>query len=215
MRGITSSSIPLKWAGPGLAALGALVIAIVLLGPVSERGPVGWWFVSEAFSFRRVLPLCGIGAALALLPRRACLAAFAAFSIGLTFGGRGVDALIASAVQVPGGELYFTLSSLISPVSFLAAGVALVSPRRVRPWLAPPAALVVGVAFASFIRITYPVFGDPGIVMAGVLFGIWLATTATLCLRRFRQPWFDTAGPILGSWCIGIAILDGGTALLR
>jgi hypothetical protein len=140
--------------------------------------------------------------------------AFAAFSIGLTFGGRGVDALIAAAVQVPGGEMYFTLSSLVSPVAFLAAGVALMSPSRVRPWLAPPAALVVGLAFASFIRITYPVFGDPGIVMAGVLFGFWLSATATLSLRRIRRPWFDIAGPILGSWCIGIALLDGGTALL-
>jgi hypothetical protein len=37
--------------------------------------------------------------------------------------------------------------------------------------VASPAALVVGLAFASFIRITYPVFGDPGIVTAGVLFG--------------------------------------------
>jgi len=214
MRASTSPSIPLNWVGASFAALGALVVAIVLLGPASERGPVGWWLVSQALSFRRVLPLLGIGAALALLPRGACLVAFAAFSIGLGFGGRGVDVLIASAVQVPGGQLYFTLSSLVSPVAFLAAGVALVSPSRIRLWVAPPAALVVGLAFASFIRITYPVFGDPGIVMAGVLFGIWLATTATLCLRRFRQPWFDTAGPILGSWCTGIALLDGGSSLL-
>ena len=214
MRGSISPSIPLNWVGAGLAALGALVVAIVLLVPASERGPVGWWLVSEALSFRRVLPLLGIGAALALVPRRACLAAFAAFSIGLAFGGRGVDALIDAAVQVPGGELYFTLTSLVSPVAFLAAGVALVSPPRVRPWLAPPAALVVGVAFASFVRITYPAFGDPGIVMAGVLFGFWVASTATLSLRRIRDHWFDIAGRILGSWCIGIALLDGGTALL-
>jgi hypothetical protein len=214
MRGSTSPSIPLNWVGPGLAAFGALAVAIVLLGPASERGPVGWWLVSEALSFRRVLPLLAIGAALALVPRRACLAAFAAFSIGLAFGGRGVDALIATAVQVPGGEIYFTLSSLVSPVAFLAAGVALLSPSRIRLWVAPPAALVVGLAFASFIRITYPVFGDPGIVMAGVLFGFWLSATATLSLRRIRRPWFDIAGPILGSWCIGIALLDGGIALL-
>jgi hypothetical protein len=214
MRGSTSPIASLNWAGPGLAAVGALVVATVLLGPASERGPVGWWLVSEALSFRRVLPLFGIGAALALVPRRACLAAFGAFSMGLAFGGRGVDALIAAAIQDPGGEFYFTLSSLVSPVAFLAAGVALVSPPRVRPWLAPPAALVVGVAFASFIRITYPVFGDRGIVLAGILFGFWVATTAILSLRRIRAPSFDIAGRILGSWCIGIALLDGGTALL-
>ena len=33
-------------------------------------------------------------------------------------------------------------------------------------------------------------------------------------LRRIRDHWFDIAGRILGSWCIGIALLDGGTALL-
>jgi hypothetical protein len=214
MRGITSHSIPLNWVGLGLSALGALVVAIVLLGPASERGPVGWWLVSQALSFCRVAPLLGIGAALALLPRGACLVAFAAFSIGMALGGRGVDALIATAIQVPGGERYFTLISLVSPAAFLATGIALVSPSRVRSCLAPPAAFVVGSAFASFIRITYPVFGDPGIVMAGVLFGVWLSATATLSLRRIRRPWFDIAGPILGSWCIGIALLDGGTVLL-
>jgi hypothetical protein len=50
--------------------------------------------------------------------------------------------------------------------------------------------------------------------MAGVLFGFWLSATATLSLRRIRDHWFDIAGRILGSWCIGIALLDGGTALL-
>ena len=50
--------------------------------------------------------------------------------------------------------------------------------------------------------------------MAGVLFGFWVATTATLSLRRIRVLWFDIAGCILGSWCIGIALFDGGTALL-
>ncbi len=62
--------------------------------------------------------------------------------------------LIASAVQVPGGQLFFTLSSLFGPVAFLATGVALVSSSRIRLWVAPSAALVVGLAFASFIRIT-------------------------------------------------------------
>ena len=54
----------MRLAGPVLACAGALVVAVILFSPAAERGPVGWWLVSEALSFRRVLPLVGLGAAI-------------------------------------------------------------------------------------------------------------------------------------------------------
>ena len=202
-------------AGPVLAGAGALVVALILFSPAGERGPTGWWMIKEALSVRRVLPLIGLGAALALLPWRAGLVGFGAFAFGLAFGGQGIDALIAAAVQIPGGAPYLTLTRLVSPVAFLAAGVALASPARVRAYLAPLGALAAGAAFASFVRLTYPIFGDPGVVKAGILFGLWVIVTSALCVRAFRQPWFAIAGAIVGSWFIGIALLDGGAVLLK
>lgn len=215
MSGGTSHSVFVRFAGPVLAGAGALVIAVILFSPAAERGPVGWWMVSEALSFRRVLPLVGLGAALALLTWRAGAIALVAFPLGLAFGGRGIDALIATAVQIPGGSRYSMIVGLVSPVAFLAAGIALVSPARVRPYLAPLAALAAGAALASFIRLTYPIFGDPGVVAAGAVFGLWLIVVTTLSLHAVRQPWFAIAGPIIGSWFIVIALLDGSTVLMR
>ncbi len=210
----TSHSGFLRWAGPVLAGAGALIVAIVLFSPADARGPIGWWLASEALSFRHVLPLVGLGAALALLPWRAGLVGFGAFAFGIVSGGYGIDALIAAVVQIPGGAEYQTLTRLVSPLAFLAAGVALASPARVRPYLAPVGALAAGAAFASFVRLSYPIFGDPGVVEAGIAFGLWVIATSALSLRAFRQPWFAIAGPIVGSWFIGIALLDGGAALL-
>ena len=34
-------------------------------------------------------------------------------------------------------------------------------------------------------------------------------------LTPFRQPWFAIAGPIVGSWLIVIALLNGGAVLLK
>lgn len=214
MRELTLHSRTFNWLGPVLVGSGGLLVALILFSPASERGPISWWLVTEALSFRHVLPLVGLGAALALLPWRAGAIAFFAFSLGIVFGGLGIEALIATVVQIPGGAKYQFLFSLVSPVAFLASGVALVSPARMSPYLAPLAALVVGAAFASFIRLTYPIFSDPDVVKAGILFGLWLMVAVALSLRAFHQSWFAIAGPIVGSWFVGIALIDGGHSIL-
>ena len=154
-------------------------------------------------------------AAVARLAARAGLIGFGSFFLGIVFGGCGIDALIAAIVQIPGGAQYQTLTRLVSPVAFLAAGFALASPARVRPYLAPLGALAAGAAFGSFVRLTYPIFGDPDVVKAGIGFGLWVMVATALSLRAFRQSWFVIAGPIVGSWFIGIALLDGAAVVLR
>ena len=211
----TLYSVFQRLAGPVLAGAGAVVVAVILFSPVAERGPAGWWMVKEALSFRRVLPLIGLGTALALLPRRTGLISFGAFFFGIVSGWYGIDALIAAVVQIPGGGHYHTLGSLVSPVAFLAAGVALASPARVRPYLAPLGAFATGASFVSFVRLTYPMFGDPGVVKAGIMFGLWIIVASALSIGAFRQPWFAIAGTIVGSWFIVIALLDGSAVLLK
>ena len=211
----TSHSVFLRWQGPVLAFAGALVVALILFRPAAERTPTGWWMIKEALSVRRVLPLIGLGAALALLPWRAGLIGFGAFALGIVSGWHVINTLIAAVVQIPGGAQYHTLAHLVSPVAFLAAGVALASPARVRAYLAPLGALAAGAALASFVRLTYPIFGDPGVVKAGILFGLWVIVTSALCVSAFRQPWFAIAGAIVGSWFIGIALVDGAAVLLK
>ena len=159
--------------------------------------------------------LIGLGATVTLLPWRVALIGFGLFIFGILSGSHGIDALIAPLVHIPGGAQYRMLGALVSPVAFRATGMALLSPAPARPYRVPSGALVGGAAFGSFVRLTYPIFGDHNVLGAGLVFGIWICAAAALNLRAFRQPWFAIAGPIVGSWFVGIVFLDGGSILLK
>jgi hypothetical protein len=121
------------------------------------------------------------------------------------------ERLVSLLANVPGAvnHLFFT-----GPLSSIAAGLVLVSPAGVRPWLLPLSAAAIGVMLALAIKLTDPTLHDPMIRGAGALVGLWIVASVLLTGRAFRQKWFDIAGRILGSWLIAIGLLYGSASFI-
>ena len=100
------------------------------------------------------------------------------------------------------------------PISYLAAGAALVAGARWREWLAPAAALIVGAMLALTIKLTDPSLHEPAYTWTPVLIALWIVAAVTLTLRAFRRGWFTIFGRILGSWLLAIGLLYGGASLV-
>lgn len=201
----------MRWSGPALALAGAAALAAMLLRPGAEASPLAWWISNSALRPDRVLPLIGVGAALALVRPLACGAAAAALVIGLALGFAFYAPMLDPLWVFPrAAESNF----LTGPAAALAAGLALIVPRRMRDWLVVPSALLAGTASALAIVVTDPSIGGAGNRIAGVLIALWIVAAACLGARGFYRPWFDAAGRILGSWLIAIALLYGTAALM-
>jgi hypothetical protein len=82
----TSSPPRENGVGPALAALGLLGAAAIALAPAAGRSTLTWWILSSALAPERVLPLVGLGVALALVHRRYSLGALALFGGGVAVG---------------------------------------------------------------------------------------------------------------------------------
>ena len=167
--------------------------------------------LTETLAPARILPLIGLGAAFALIGLRALTAALALFGLGIVAGIVGQDRLLAILDMLPRAatHLFFT-----GPISYLAAGVALVAAARWREWLAPAAALIVGAMLALTIKLTDPSLHEPAYTWTPVLIAFWIVAAVTLTLRAFRRGWFTIFGRILGSWLLAIGLLYGGASLV-
>jgi hypothetical protein len=172
---------------------------------------LGWWILSNARAYERVLPLVGLGTALALVGNRGCIAAFATFGAGLVLGFIFADSFIAAVALIPGG---ITGGFLTGPIMSIPAGLSLVLPDRIRSWVLPAAAMIAGAMVAVAIRLFDPSVHDAWFPAAGVAFAFWILTAICLTMRSFRQAWFETVGRILGSWLIAIGLLYGGASLI-
>jgi hypothetical protein len=201
----------LSWSGPALALIGALVLVIVLLRPGADASPLAWWIANSALRPDRVLPLIGLGAVLGLVRFPAFALGALTFAIGVALGFAYYEPLLAPLWALPKAaeSNFFT-----APAASLAIGLALIMPKRLRDWIAPVSALLTGLAAALAIVVTDPSIGSLSNRIAGVLIALWLAAAIALIVRAFHRPWFNTAGRILGSWLIAIALLYGGAALV-
>jgi hypothetical protein len=190
---------------------GIVVLAVVLMRPGAEASQLAWWIANSALRPDRVLPLIGLGVALGLVRPLATVAGALAFAGGLAFGFAFYEPLLAPLWAFPKAaeSNFFT-----GPAAALAAGFALIAPQRPRVWLLPPFALITGTAAALAIVVTDPTIRDPSNRIAGVLIAVWLTAAVALTVPAFYRAWFDTAGRILGSWLVAIALLYGGAALL-
>jgi hypothetical protein len=198
-----------RWSGPALAGLGILAIAAAAL--VGDANPLARWMLTETVAPARVLPLIGLGAVFALIGLRALAAALALFALGIVAGIAGQDRLLAMLDLVPRAatHLFFT-----GPISYLAAGAALVAGARWRDWLTPVAALIVGAMLALTIKLTDPSLHEPAYTWTPVLIAFWIVAAVRLTLRAFRRGWFSIFGRILGSWLLAIGLLYGGASLV-
>ncbi len=194
-----------------MAALGILSIAAIALLPGLRESPLARWTLTETLAPARVLPLIGLAAAFALIGARALTAALLLFALGIAVGLIAEDRLLAILDMVPRAatHLFFT-----GPISYLAAGAALVASARWRTFAAPLAAMIFGIMLGLMIKLTDPSLHEPAFTGTPVLIACWIIAAVTLTLRAFRRGWFAIFGRILGSWLIAIGLLYGGAALL-
>ena len=198
-----------RWSGLVLAGLG--LAAIAAASAIARTSPLAGWTLSETLAPARVLPLVALGAAFALLGTRALLAALVLFALGIAGGLFAQDRLLWLLDTVPRAATHMFLTG---PISYLAAGVALVAGARWRDWLAPPAAAIFGAMLGLTIRLTDPSLHQPVFTWSPVLIAVWIVFAVMLCLRGFWRDWFPIFGRILGSWMLAIGLLYGGVSVI-
>ena len=201
----------LTWTGPVLAALGLIAIAVAALAPSLRDAPLARWILSETLAPVNVLPLVALGAVFGLIGRRALLTALALFALGIAAGVLAEDRLLQLLYPIPGAATHLFLTG---PISYLAAGVALVVSARWRSYVAPPAAFVFGAMAGLAVKLTDPSLHEPAYTVTPVLIVVWIALAVALTLRGFWRNWFLVFGRILGSWMLAIGLLYGGAALI-
>lgn len=201
-----------RWAGPALVMLGLAGIAVLSLEPPGHRSTLGWWIFSSALAYEHILPLIGLGAALALVSLRYRIAAFALFSLGIALGLMFAASFVSAVALIPGAVTHHFLTG---PISSTAVGLSLAVPRWVRGWALPVvSAMIAGAMCAVAIRVTDPNVQDPVIARVGIAVALWILTAVCLTASAFLQSWFETAGRILGSWLIAIGLLYGGASII-
>ena len=201
----------LKWSGPALAALGLFAVAALTFIPALRESPLTRWILTETLAPARVLPLIGLGAAFGLIGARAFVAALVLLAIGIAGGLFAEDWLLWVLDTVPraGTHLFLT-----GPISYLAAGAALVFSARVRSYVTPATAAIFGAMLGLTIRLTDPSLHEPAFTWTPVLMAFWIVAAVSLPLRSFWRGWFPIFGRILGSWLLAIGLLYGGASLV-
>ena len=195
-----------------MSAVGLLAAAVIALLPTEGRSTVAWWILSSALVPERMLPLAGVGIALALVRLRYCLAALGLFGGGMAIGFIAHDRLLSALEEIPQATSHHFL---IGPISSVTIGLALVLPGvRLRSWLLLFAAAVSGSLWAVAIEVTDPEVDDLAIPVAGVVVGIWIVLAVSLTARAFQRGWFSIPARIFGSWLIAIGILYGAASLV-
>ncbi|WP_027535735.1 hypothetical protein [Bradyrhizobium sp. WSM3983] len=193
-------------------ALGLLAAAAIALPPAAGRSTLVWWILSSALAPERILPLVGLGVALALVDRRYSLGALALFGGGLAVGFFRKDWLLSVLEAIPRATSHHFLTG---PISTVIVGVALVLPAaRLRSWFLLIAAAVAGSMLAAAIEVSDPSLHDIAIPLAGVVVAFWIVAAVSLTVRAFWRIWFPIPARILGSWLIAIGLLYGGASLI-
>jgi len=193
-----------------LAALGLLAIAAAALLPGLKESPLARWILADTLSPARILPLIGLGFALALLDAHAVIASVLLFALGIAAALLAPDRLLALLDLNPKAATHLFF---VGPISFLAIGAALVGSDRWRTGLTPPAALIVAAMASLMIKLSDPSLHEPAYTWTPLLVTIWIVAAVALMLHAFRRPWFSIFARILGSWLLAIGLLYGGASL--
>jgi len=202
---------PARWIGPVVAICGGAALAVIYLRPVAERSLLEEGAIAVCLGYQRALPPLGLGCVLGLTRFRvAALGALAAI-LGIWLGLAAREWLVATIFSAPGTASRLALPG---PVSCLATGLILAAPERLRVWLLPPAALVIGATLAVGVEIVDPSFRDPRFLRGALAASAWLALAIGFTARLLDRPWLRIAIRIFGSWLIAIGLLLAAAILL-
>lgn len=206
----TAADALLRWSGPLLAVVGAAAICALALETQSERTVTSWWILNSGLSPERVIPLAGLGVAIALARGRHVVVAPVTFLLGVALGMLFRDRYLALVAGVPGASTHLFLTG---PFSAIAAGLLLIMPTRLRPWVLPFAAVLIGAMLGVATTLTDPTLNDPVISLIAILIALWILAVIGLSGQAFWRAWFAIAARIVGSWLVAIGLLLGGAAI--
>jgi len=193
-----------------LALAGAAAICALALETRSERTVTSWWILNSGLSPERVVPLAGLGVAIALARGRHIVVALVTFFLGVALGMLFRDRYLALMAGVPGATTHLFLTG---PLSALAAGLLLIMPARLRPWVLPFVAVLIGAMLGVATTLTDPTLNDPAISLIAILIALWILAVIGLSGQAFWRAWFAIAARILGSWLVAIGLLLGGAVV--
>lgn len=198
-----------RWSGLALAALGLFFITVgAILG---GHNPFARWILSEMITPVKVLPLFSLGIASALIGVGTMALAQILFVVGIASGSLMGDALLPLLDKIPGATTHL---SLTGPISYGAAGAALVIGARWRRFMVPLAAAITGAVTGLGIRFTAPGFHEPAYTWMSILIVFWIVLAVSLCAWGFWREWFVVFSRVLGSWMLAIGLLYGGSLLM-
>jgi hypothetical protein len=200
-----------KRIGPVLLVLGVVIVLAVALSPLANASPLARWILNVTLAPAQVLPLAGLGVAFALLGSLGFAAALFLFLAGIVAGLATEYWLLWALDTIPRAANNFFL---IGPISYLAAGLALVGNAHWRARLTPIAAFVSGAMLALNIRLTDPSLHEIAYTVTPLLVVLWVVGAVALTMNAFRRDWFAIFGRILGCWLLAIGILYGGVSLM-
>lgn len=196
-----------RWGGPVVAVFGLLLIVLIIL--TQQQSFFGQWFLWQAFWPERLLPVVGLGFACGLANLRIFFTALVLLIIGILVGFAAYDRAISLLYIVWNTPSNF---SVTGPISLLAAGLPLLCGERLRAWLLPVAAFVVGSMLAISIFLDDPSQGELLFICSPLLAAFWTIIAVSLTVRAFRHNWLIIFARILGSWTVAIAVLYGGSS---
>ena len=196
-----------RWGGPVMAALRLSLIVLITL--TQEQSLFGQWFLWQAIAPEQILPIVGLGFAFGLVSLRIFFTWLVLLIIGILGGFAAYDRVIFLLYIAwdPPSDFYVT-----GPISYLAAGLPLLSHDRLRDWSLPLAAFIVGTMLAIAIFLDDPSQGDPLFTCAPLVAAFWTFISVSLTVRAFRRSWLVIFVRILGSWTLAIGVLYAGAS---
>ncbi|WP_413205522.1 hypothetical protein [Rhodospirillum sp. A1_3_36] len=197
--------------GPVMLVFALAAVGWARFAPQTHLAAVPLWLLSEGLAPVRLLPLIGLGGALALVGLPCRIGSGLLLVGGLIAGSHSSSALFHVLDALPGRSGGFPL---LGPLSLLAAGLALLSPRATRPLLTLLAAAVLGGSMALAIQYLAPARALDWSASFGGLAAVWIIAAVALTVAAFHRPWFDIALRIIGSWLLAAGLLYGGASLV-
>ena len=197
-----------RWLAPaGVLIAGAALLA-VMLRPAGERGLVEGGAAYAIVTYDLVLPLAGLGVALATATRWQAIL-FAILLLGsVPLGILGEHRLLSAAGLPPNLARHFTY---LGPLCCVVVGLTLAPTGSLRRWLMPAATALCGAALGFLVALHDPAVGDPRFACGAAAAGLWLIAVPPALLRWFDRSWLKVGGRIVASWLVAIGLLLGGS----
>jgi len=197
-----------RWLVPAGVLIAGAALLVVMLRPAGERGLIEGGVAYAIVTYDLVLPLVGIGVALATTTRWQAILFAIIFVAGIPVGILSEHRLLAATGLPPSAAKYFIY---LGPLCCVIAGITLAPAHRLRLWVMPATTALCGAALGFLAALHDPTLGDPRFAGGAAAAGLWLIAAPPAFLRLFDRAWLRIGGRILASWLVAIGLLLGGS----